>query len=107
MFPKLKKSSNFEKFAWFFSGQTPVMRIDQPLFAIAKEIQRKKNEVFGETQFVVMMGDMQIEMNFMKCLVMYFWLLKEFSKILTDLWNLIKSPRVSIVSSYLETNSLY
>ncbi len=51
-----------------FLGQTPVMTVDQPLYAIAKEIQWKKVDELGEHCFVVMMGDLHIEMTFMKCL---------------------------------------
>ena len=49
-------------------GQTPVMTVDQPLYALAKEIQWSKPDILGENNFVVMMGDLHIEMTFMKCL---------------------------------------
>ena len=49
-------------------GQIPIMTVDQPLFAIAKEIQWLKPECLGEDKFLVMMGDLHIEMAFMKCL---------------------------------------
>ena len=67
--------------------------------------------MLGETQFFVLMGDLRIEMTFMKCLGMYFWLfnrqgghLNGFSKFLTDLWHLIKSPRLlSLVHTLVRT----
>ena len=39
------------------------MTVDQPLFALAKEIQLAKPEFVGEVKFLVM-----IEMRFIKCL---------------------------------------
>ena len=44
-------------------GQSPFMTPDQSLFALAKEIQWLKPDLF------VMMGDLQIEMNLTACLV--------------------------------------
>ena len=44
------------------------MTVDQPLYALAKEIQRSKPDILGENNFLVMMGDLHIEMTFMKCL---------------------------------------
>ena len=49
-------------------GQTPVMTADQPLYAIAKQIQWAKSETLGEEKFLVLMGDLHIEMTFMICL---------------------------------------
>ena len=49
------------------SGQVPVMKADQPLYALAKEIQWS-NLVFLEKIFLVMIGDMHVEMTFMKCI---------------------------------------
>ena len=42
------------------------MTVDQPLFALAKEIQSAKPETLGEDKLLVMMGDLHIEMTFMK-----------------------------------------
>ena len=42
---------------------------DQPLFALAKEIQWLKPDLFGEVKSLVMMGDLQIETNLTACLV--------------------------------------
>ena len=47
-------------------GQTPIMTVDQPLFALAKEIQSAKPKTLGEDKLLVMMGDLHIEMTFMK-----------------------------------------
>ena len=44
------------------------MTVDQPLFALAKEIQLGKLEFLGEDKFLVMIDDLHIEMTFMKCL---------------------------------------
>ena len=52
------------------SGQVPVMTVDQPLYALAKEIQWSKPDVQGEEKFLVMMEDLHIETTFMKCLGM-------------------------------------
>lgn len=43
-------------------GQIPVMTFDQPLFALAKFVQWKWPEVFGESRFLVMFGGLHIEM---------------------------------------------
>ena len=47
-------------------GQTPVLACDQPLFALAKEIQWKWPESFGEDQMVIMLGGLHIEMTCLK-----------------------------------------
>ena len=44
------------------AGQTPVVTFDQPLYAIAKQIQWKWPEMYGEDKFVVMFGCLHIEM---------------------------------------------
>ena len=49
-------------------GQVPVMTVDQPLYALAKEIQCSKPDVLGEDKFLVMMVDLHIDMTFMKYL---------------------------------------
>ena len=46
------------------------MNVDQPLYALAKDIQWSKPDALGEDKFLVMMGDLHIEMKFMKCLGM-------------------------------------
>ena len=43
-------------------GQTPVVTLDQPLFALAKQIQWKWPEKYGEDNMVVMFGGLHIEM---------------------------------------------
>ena len=43
-------------------GQTPVSACDQPLFALAKQIQWTWPGEFGEEKFVVMLGGLHIEM---------------------------------------------
>ena len=63
-------------------GQIPLMTVDQPLFALAKTIQWAKPDVFGEDKLVVMMGDLHIEMTFMKCLgIILHWTLLEWLQI--------------------------
>ena len=47
-------------------GQVPVIALDQPLFAIAKEIQWNWSDLYGEKKFVVMFGGLHIEMAFLK-----------------------------------------
>ncbi len=43
-------------------GQTPIITMDQPLFAIGKQIQWTKPDDYGEDKYVVMMGGLHIEM---------------------------------------------
>ncbi|KAK3747349.1 hypothetical protein QZH41_019686, partial [Actinostola sp. cb2023] len=47
-------------------GQVPVVTFDQPLYAIAKNIQWSWPESHGENQFVVMFGGLHIEMTALK-----------------------------------------
>ena len=47
-------------------GQIPVLVADQPLFTIAKQIQWKYPEFYGESKFVVMLGGFHIEMGAFK-----------------------------------------
>ena len=47
-------------------GQTPVLTVDQPLYAIAKKIQWKWPEKYGEKFFCAMMGGLHIEMAVLK-----------------------------------------
>ena len=49
-------------------GQAPVLVCDQPLFAIAKEIQWTWPDAFGEESFVIMLGGLHIEMTALKTL---------------------------------------
>ena len=49
-------------------GQTPVMAVDQPLFAIAKNVQWKGPLDYGEIGFVVMFGGLHIELAALKTL---------------------------------------
>ena len=46
--------------------QIPVLTVDQPLYAIAKRIQWKWPEKYGERRYVVMMGGLHIEMALLK-----------------------------------------
>ncbi|KAI0226537.1 hypothetical protein LSAT2_022957, partial [Lamellibrachia satsuma] len=48
------------------TGQTPVDIFDQPLFALAKQIQWKWPESYGEDKLVVMFGGRHIEMAALK-----------------------------------------
>ena len=47
-------------------GQVPVFALDQPLFAVGKEIQWNWSDLYGEKKFVVMFGGLHIEMAFLK-----------------------------------------
>ena len=49
-------------------GQTTVVTLDQPLFALAKQIQWKWPEKYGEGKMVVMYGGLNIEMAALKML---------------------------------------
>jgi len=49
-------------------GQTPVITLDQPLFAIAKQIQWNWPVSHGENQFVIRLGGLHIEMAAFKVL---------------------------------------
>ena len=49
-------------------GQTSVLTVDQPLYAIAKKIQWKWPAEYGEKKFVVLMGGLHIEMAVLKVL---------------------------------------
>ena len=48
------------------AGQTPVLTFDQPLFALAKQIQWQCPEKFGEEKIVVMFGGLHLEMAALK-----------------------------------------
>ena len=47
-------------------GQIPVLTVDQPLYAIAKRIQWKWPDEYGQRQYVVLMGGLHIEMAMLK-----------------------------------------
>ena len=49
-------------------GQVPVLTCDQPLFALAKQIQWNWSNSYGEDKFVVLFGDLHIEMAALKTL---------------------------------------
>lgn len=49
-------------------GQTPVVTFDQPLYALAKQIQLKWPDRYGEDKLVVMFGGLHIEMAALKML---------------------------------------
>jgi hypothetical protein len=49
-------------------GQTPVIAMDQPLFAIAKNVQWKWPSVYGEDRIVIMFGGLHIELAALKTL---------------------------------------
>ncbi len=47
-------------------GQVPVLAADQPLFALAKQIQWTWSSVLGENYFIIMFGGFHIEMAVLK-----------------------------------------
>ena len=49
-------------------GQTPVVAFDQPLYAIAKQIQWNWPNLYGEDKLVIMFGGLHIEMAAFKVL---------------------------------------
>ena len=49
-------------------GQTPIASFDQPLFALAKQIQWKWPVSYDENKLVVMFGGLHIEMAALKSL---------------------------------------
>ena len=48
--------------------QTPVVTLDQPLFALAKQIQWKWPEKYGEDKMILMFGGLHIQMAALKTL---------------------------------------
>ena len=50
------------------AGQTPVLAFDRPLFALAKQIQWKWPEKYGEDKYIVMFGGLHIEMAALKAI---------------------------------------
>ena len=49
-------------------GQVPVIAMDQPLYAVAKQIQWNWNARYGEQKFVIMFGGLHVEMAFLKAI---------------------------------------
>lgn len=49
-------------------SQIPVIAVDQPLFALATQIQWKLGEIYNEDQYVIMLGGLHIEMAAFKML---------------------------------------
>ncbi|CAB4040300.1 Hypothetical predicted protein [Paramuricea clavata] len=49
-------------------GQVPIITVDQPLYAIAKQIQWNWKASHRESQFIVMFGGLHIEMAALKAL---------------------------------------
>ena len=49
-------------------GQIPVVTADQPIYAVAKQIQWHWPEQYGENRFVIMLGGLHIEMAALKSL---------------------------------------
>jgi hypothetical protein len=47
-------------------GQKPVLTMDQPLYALGKQIQWKFPNVYGEDKYVIMLGPLHIEMAGLK-----------------------------------------
>ena len=52
-------------------GQTPVMAMDQPLFAQAKQLQWKYPDDVGEDKYVIMMGGLHQEMGMYRIIGQY------------------------------------
>ena len=53
------------------SNQTPVIALDQPLYAIAKQIQWNWSDIYGEEEIVTMMGAFHNEIAALKTLGVY------------------------------------
>ncbi len=51
-------------------GQVPVLAADQPLYALAKQIQWSWPSTLGEDHFVMMFGGLHIEMATLKVWVL-------------------------------------
>ena len=52
----------------FNPGQTAVKVFDQPLFALAKEIQWRHPDTVGEDKLVIMLGGLHIELTVLKAI---------------------------------------
>ena len=63
MYIGLKRSMNVVRkvIQHLNTGQTPVVTFDQPLYAIAKQIQWQWSEMYGEDKFIVVFGGLHIE----------------------------------------------
>ena len=55
-----------EGVAYVNPNQTPVIAMDQQSFAIVKQIQWEKADLYGEENYVVMMGGLHVEMASLK-----------------------------------------
>ena len=44
------------------SGQTPIITMDKPLYAVAKQIQWSWPDTYGEDHFIVILGGLHVEM---------------------------------------------
>ena len=53
---------------WLNPGQIPIIAFDQPLYALAKQIQWNWPTTHGEGQFVILFGGLHIEMAVLKVL---------------------------------------
>ena len=60
---KIKEATHFLN-----PGQTPAMAVDQPLFALAKQIQWQWPNTYDEDKFIVMFGGLHIEMAALRLL---------------------------------------
>lgn len=49
-------------------GQIPFATMDQPLYAVGKQLQWDFPETFGEDKFVLILGGLHTEMAIMKCI---------------------------------------
>jgi len=61
-----------EGVAYVTPDQTPVIAMDQPLFAIAKQIQWGKADLYGEEKYVVMLGGLHVKVASSK--MVWHWL---------------------------------
>ena len=52
--------------AFLNPGQVPVIAADQPIYAVAKQVQWHWPEIYGEDKFVIMFGGLHIEMAALK-----------------------------------------
>ena len=55
-----------EGVAYVNPNQTPVIAMYQPLFAVVKQIQWEKADLYGEEKYVMMMGGLHVEMASLK-----------------------------------------
>ena len=54
--------------SWYLNlGQIPIITVDQPLFAIAKQIPWTWDN-YDESQFIIILGGLHIAMTALKCL---------------------------------------